>query len=173
MDELVQWLRTQLEENARIPIAPTQATWASKEWTFSIADGHAHMDLGTVHLDQVSSVNEPETRHIAEHDPARVLHETAATWVLLTQYETMKGGMPDDMTGVVALGTSIRAKAACMRTGPATATSGARDRNLPARLWQPPALGEDRRRHGRPRDDRPAGIPVVAVPPAPSAITAA
>ncbi|MCF2129499.1 DUF6221 family protein [Strepomyces sp. STD 3.1] len=70
------------------------------------------MDLGTVHLDQVSSVNEQEMRHIAEHDPARVLRETAAAWVLLTQYVTVKGWMPDDMIGVVALGTSIHAKAA-------------------------------------------------------------
>ncbi|MFB6771126.1 DUF6221 family protein [Streptomyces sp. NPDC056337] len=119
MDELVQWLRAQLEEDERIAIAPTQATWASKEWTFSVADGDPHVDLGTVHLDQVSSVNEPEMRHIAEHDPARVLRETAATWVLLTQYETLKDGMPDDMTGVVALETSIRAKAAVYAHRPA------------------------------------------------------
>ncbi|MGE9282316.1 MULTISPECIES: DUF6221 family protein [Streptomyces] len=78
MDDLVQWLRAQLDEDEEIALAPTRATWASREWSFSLVGDDPHVDLGTVHLDRVSSLNEAEMRHISRHDPARVLRDISA-----------------------------------------------------------------------------------------------
>ncbi|MEU9640922.1 DUF6221 family protein [Streptomyces sp. NPDC048188] len=86
--ELVQWLRAQLNNDEEVATAPTRATWASAEWGFSVVDGDPHVDLGTVHLDPVSGLNELEMRHIAEHDPARVLREVDARRRILDRFAT-------------------------------------------------------------------------------------
>ncbi|MFE7752146.1 DUF6221 family protein [Streptomyces sp. NPDC057428] len=87
--DLVQFLKRRLDEDEEIAKDPTHATWATAEWRFSDAGNAPYVDLGTNHLDSVSSLNESEMRHIARHDPARVLAEVDAKRELLSRYEAM------------------------------------------------------------------------------------
>ncbi|MFD6324202.1 DUF6221 family protein [Streptomyces sp. NPDC058442] len=122
MDDLVEWLRTQLDEDERIAL-----TWPADQRNWD-EHGDRRIDYASGAGEEVSAVNVKAnaalgweriyvkrdgiglSRHVAEHDPARVLREVDATRVLLTQYEALKSGMPDDMTGVFALETAVRAK---------------------------------------------------------------
>ncbi|MFD9763198.1 DUF6221 family protein [[Kitasatospora] papulosa] len=88
MDDLVQFLKDRLAEDEEIAKDPTHATWATAEWRFNDAGEAPYVDLGTNHLDSVSSLNESEMRHIARHDPARVLAEVGAKRRLLAGYAT-------------------------------------------------------------------------------------
>jgi hypothetical protein len=89
MDDLVQWLRAQLDEDERIARAASWTddanAWHAEPSPFGARDGGQRwyvedaMDDGVVsHVDPAASDNEGVARHIAEWDPARVLREINA-----------------------------------------------------------------------------------------------
>lgn len=84
MDDLVQWLRAQLDEDERIARA------GGNRWRFEqLRDGPAGepggyvLDLGRTSIVDIGFMDDDvllpdEAAHIAEHDPARVLREVDA-----------------------------------------------------------------------------------------------
>ncbi|MGQ5606186.1 DUF6221 family protein [Streptomyces sp. EKS3.2] len=124
MDDLVQWLRAQLDEDEGPARAASAGPWSTRwrgqeyelvaptraypiaEWTYAIATVEPEVSAHRAECDTA------DADHIVRHDPARVLREIDAARVLLAQYEGLKSGLPDDMSGVFALETAIRAKAA-------------------------------------------------------------
>ena len=94
MDDLVRWLGEQLDEDGRIARAATwcddAASWHAEPSPFGARDNGQRwyvedsMDDGLVtHVDPVASDDEGVARHIAEHDPARVLRQIEAKRELL------------------------------------------------------------------------------------------
>lgn len=90
MDELVRWLRAQLDEDERIARA---TEWCAGTRTFNGWD--------TARVDEVdweirsrnavigSGLGEEFARHIVAHDPARVLREVDADRALLDEYSRL------------------------------------------------------------------------------------
>ncbi|MEU3683745.1 DUF6221 family protein [Streptomyces sp. NPDC030592] len=82
MDDLVQWLRAQLDDDERTARAATGEEWdaiaPSQPYViFDVAAHKANKTLETV--GRVAAVERAEDRaHIARHDPARVLREIDA-----------------------------------------------------------------------------------------------
>lgn len=114
MDDLVQWLRAQLDEDERIARAAGGASWEElpvSGWVHTSALPDTEWQPPGYDHHVASAPLPVDQAHAVEHDPARVLREIDAARVLLTQYDALKSGMPDDMTGVFALETAIRAKA--------------------------------------------------------------
>ncbi|MFD5221384.1 DUF6221 family protein [Streptomyces tendae] len=117
MDELVQWLRAQLDDDERTARAATEGPWSVDADSYAeaiyAADRCTTVVAGGRWGGEASVFESTEDAlHIARHDPARVLREIDAARVLLAQYEGLKDGLLDDMSGVFALETAIRAKAA-------------------------------------------------------------
>lgn len=91
MDELLVWLRAQLDEDARIAKA---ACWddQSDVWTarppreryerYIIAD---YLDDGVVVVTPENADADGVGQHVAEHDPARVLREVEAKRAILRE----------------------------------------------------------------------------------------
>jgi hypothetical protein len=124
MDDLVQWLRAQLDEDERIARA-AQRQHGGGEWAARAdASGIVAVEGLPVRADEPIPVvlhpDEDETSvHVAEHDPARVLREIDAKRKLLRQYEHLKYDvMPDDMSGVLTLEAILRAHAAVYNARP-------------------------------------------------------
>ncbi|MFD5317527.1 DUF6221 family protein [Streptomyces sp. NPDC127098] len=90
MEDLIAFVRARLDEDEEIAKAPTGAAWAQANWDYHENEigGEAHVDLGTNHLDATSSLNQLEMRHVARHDPARVLREIEAKRRLLDMYDS-------------------------------------------------------------------------------------
>lgn len=95
--DLVQWLRAQLDEDERIARAASWTddanAWHAEPTPFGARDGGQRwyvedaMDDGVVsHVDPAASDDEGVARHIAEHDPARVLREIAAKRQIVAAY---------------------------------------------------------------------------------------
>jgi len=93
MDELVEWLRAQLEIDEEI--ARAAAHYEAGNWTtkgghpVSVADElveQADTFERVVVFDE-GSPSEEQAHHIAEHDPARVLREIDAKRQVLAEYE--------------------------------------------------------------------------------------
>ena len=79
MDDLARWLRAQLDEDERIAEAARQGFW-----TEVIASGYLGLQVAV-----------GEARHIAVHDPARVLREIdAKRRTLVRCQEEMFCGIP-------------------------------------------------------------------------------
>lgn len=89
MDDLVQWLGKQLDEDERIARGATwcdeAASWHTEPSLYGARDKGQRwyvedaMDDGVIsHVDPAASDDEGVARHIAEHDPARVLREIDA-----------------------------------------------------------------------------------------------
>ncbi|CAL9502776.1 DUF6221 family protein [Streptomyces sp. enrichment culture] len=103
MDELVEWLRTQLDEDERV--AREAAHYEAGNWTtedgypVSVADElpeQADTFERVVVFDE-GSPSEEQARHIARHDPARVLREVDAKRRLLDLHQpTMNPGRDSD-----------------------------------------------------------------------------
>ncbi|MDT6983726.1 DUF6221 family protein [Streptomyces lusitanus] len=124
MDELVQWLRAQLEEDERIAQAASPGPWSTKwnaqeyalvapsrnypiaEWTYAVATCEPEASTQRAECDTA------DADFIAQYDPARVLAEIGAKRELLRRYEHLKHDvMPDDLTGVWAFEVVLRAHA--------------------------------------------------------------
>jgi len=119
MDDLVQWLRAQLDEDLRIAEAATGHHWDVCDETtpYLIHDVDAYRVNRTLDstVGRVAVAEAAEDRsHIAEHDPARVLREVDAKRRLLYQFEhrgnsvratagLWDGGVWDDMLRLLAL----------------------------------------------------------------------
>jgi hypothetical protein len=97
MDELVRWLGQQLDEDERIARAASWTddanAWHAEPSPYGARDNGQRwyvedaMDDGVVsHVDPRASDDEGVARHIAEHDPARVLREIDAKRRLLARY---------------------------------------------------------------------------------------
>ncbi|MFJ6061624.1 DUF6221 family protein [Streptomyces tendae] len=89
MDDLVRWLRAQLDEDERTARAASWTgdanTWHAEPSPYGARNGGQRwyvedaMDDGVVsHVDPAASDDEGVARHIAEWDPARVLREIDA-----------------------------------------------------------------------------------------------
>jgi len=90
VDDLVEWLRAQLDEDERI--ARAAAREGGPAWQY---DGHAVLTRREGDLVAVGSQDFLELErgnHIAAHDPARVLRETAAKRRMVEAYERTSHG---------------------------------------------------------------------------------
>ncbi|MEW2420465.1 DUF6221 family protein [Streptomyces nigra] len=97
MDELVEWLRAQLDEDERIARAASWAddanAWHAEPSPFNARSAGQRwyvedaMEDGVVsHVDPRASDDEGVARHIAEWDPARVLREINAKRQILDEH---------------------------------------------------------------------------------------
>ncbi|MFF8910178.1 DUF6221 family protein [Streptomyces olivaceoviridis] len=84
MDDLVQWLRAQLDEDERIARAATPGPWEQDEPErcdfLRSGDGYV-VDCGG------SRAPRENAQHVARHDPARVLREIDAKRQLLDEHK--------------------------------------------------------------------------------------
>jgi hypothetical protein len=107
MDDLVQWLRAQLDEDERIARAAMDSVGpvlGAGQWRYaeSLADeGGQYWSITTVPPSDTAPIvelvgsgmsgggvhDEAVARHIARHDPARVLREIDAKQQLVERYE--------------------------------------------------------------------------------------
>ncbi len=133
MEDLVQWLRAQLDEDERRAKAATPGPWwhnPGKQWLapdafekYDLKQGEEFVGYGGPHpftgavcatgpASHAQSMRDAE--FIAEHDPARVLREIDAKRQLLYQFEhrgnsvratagLWDGGVWDDMLRLLAL----------------------------------------------------------------------
>ncbi|MFF7452127.1 MULTISPECIES: DUF6221 family protein [unclassified Streptomyces] len=77
MDELVEWLRAQLDEDERIARSCARTDW----WE------HPVNWVSAAPMHRVALVaHDGDRRHIVEHDPARVLREIDADRALIADY---------------------------------------------------------------------------------------
>ncbi|MFC9949209.1 DUF6221 family protein [Streptomyces prasinus] len=92
MDELVQWLRAQLDEDERIARAATPGPWEQSgigEYGWGVSFGRAGAGVEAEDSDQ----GRADADHIAEHDPARVLREIDAKRRILADAAEYQPGM--------------------------------------------------------------------------------
>ena len=103
VDDLVQWLRAQLDADERIARAATwceeAASWHAEPSPFDARGERLRwfvedaMDDGVVtHVDPQASDDEGVARHIAAHDPARVLREVEAKRRIVEQHRPVGYG---------------------------------------------------------------------------------
>ncbi|MGW1295144.1 DUF6221 family protein [Streptomyces sp. NPDC002533] len=93
MDGLVQFLRNRLDEDEQTARAATWDEWDSAHWTarppqadyerYIVAD---YLDDGVVVVTPENADPDGVGRHIARHDPARVLREIDAKRQILDEY---------------------------------------------------------------------------------------
>jgi hypothetical protein len=116
MDELVQWLREQLDDDERTARAATDGPWTTMgQRVLDPSPPSNRLGIGMAVGHAAASADYNETaEHIARHDPERVLREIDAKRQLLYQFEqrgnsvraTVKpptGGVWDDMLRLLAL----------------------------------------------------------------------
>ncbi|WP_439947204.1 DUF6221 family protein [Streptomyces sp. BBFR109] len=88
MDELVKWLRAQLNEDERIARAATRGPWVQSgigEYGWTVTFGGPGPGAGVEAADTDQGLADAD--FIAEHDPARVLREINAKRRILALYE--------------------------------------------------------------------------------------
>ncbi|MFF8679519.1 DUF6221 family protein [Streptomyces sp. NPDC015237] len=104
MDDLVQWLRAQLDEDERTAraVEDRSAPWDG-QW---VADGNSAVRTENGHVLFYRHVSDPLkpglTDHVAKHDPARVLREIDAKRDLLRFAEGVHDHHETFTTGVAA-----------------------------------------------------------------------
>ncbi|MGW2937096.1 DUF6221 family protein [Streptomyces sp. NPDC001156] len=87
MDDLIQWLRAQLDEDARIARAATEGPWSVNDESIIAADG-TEVVAGDRSGGKASVFESTaDALHIVEHDPVRVLREVDAKQRLLYEFE--------------------------------------------------------------------------------------
>jgi hypothetical protein len=93
VEDLVQWLRQQLDEDERV--ARGAAVDQSPPWMAMGDDGESFISTGNggIIRDGDYGGRLIVSEHIALHDPARVLREVEATRFVI---ETLRGYEPDD-----------------------------------------------------------------------------
>ncbi|MER5600544.1 DUF6221 family protein [Streptomyces sp. NPDC002265] len=107
MDELVQWLVEQLDEDERIAKAAAEDVGVP-EWTGSDESGHAwryqhggvwgdHDGLCSDAPEVVATNYKTLQRHIASHDPARVLQEIDAKRRIIAEHDINGRQLGDHM----------------------------------------------------------------------------
>jgi hypothetical protein len=107
MDDLVEWLRAQLDDDEQVARAATGEEWGAVAPTsqpyviFDVAAFQANKTLE--HVGRLAAVERAEDRaHIARHDPARVLREIAAKRDLLRFAEGIRDHHETFTSGVAA-----------------------------------------------------------------------
>jgi hypothetical protein len=88
-DDLVQWLRAQLDEDERIARAAIGVYESSGRWWEDArfgSDGTVGDERGTVVVYR-TGVGRQQATHIARHDPARVLREVEAKRILIAEHD--------------------------------------------------------------------------------------
>ncbi|MFF9215595.1 DUF6221 family protein [Streptomyces viridosporus] len=113
MEDLVEWLRTQLDEDERIArdaADELEGLELGGEWRYDGRSVETARERTMVAVGSQDFMEPGIGGYIAAHDPARVLREIDAKRELLRQYEHLKHDvMPDDLTGVWALEAALRA----------------------------------------------------------------
>lgn len=84
-DDLVTWLRAQLDEDERVARAAGSRLDGSYEWVAGEANADGVRTKAGTPVTRFSWPNEME--HIARHDPARVLREVAAKRAIVKLHE--------------------------------------------------------------------------------------
>jgi len=116
MDDLVQWLRAQLDEDERIARAAAEED--GPDWRY---DGHAVLTCREDDLVAVASqdfMGVERGTHIAEHDPARVLREIDPKRLIIREWEDAERAAEQDPTdasarvAVLAFGIVLKLTAA-------------------------------------------------------------
>jgi hypothetical protein len=104
VEDLVRWLRAQLDEDERI--ARAAASVRGPDWWFEgyFKDMDGQVLAGRVHDGGSSAVrslamttrSDAEGEHAARHDPARVLREIEAKREILARYEELRAASKED-----------------------------------------------------------------------------
>jgi hypothetical protein len=114
MDDLIQWLRVQLDEDERIARAATQGPWSLNDGSIIAADGTEVIAGGRSSGRASVFGSTADALHIVEQDPVRVLREVDAKQRLLYEFEQRgnhlrrtelppTGGVWDDLLRMLAL----------------------------------------------------------------------
>lgn len=118
MNDLVAWLREQLDEDERVALAAYGAKWevgptfgARDNRVYVREDGDLIDSVGTcVIAGQVSNV--PQFRanaaHIARWDPGRALAEVESKREIIAQYEAMQAGVDAARDTILAGAAKVR-----------------------------------------------------------------
>jgi len=88
-DDLVEWLRAQLEEDERVARA-TLADNVTGRWHPQMAAGYLHEAVTDESGVRLATGPQRINEHIALHDPVRVLRDVAAGLKLIAVYEEAK-----------------------------------------------------------------------------------
>ncbi|MEU1600373.1 DUF6221 family protein [Streptomyces sp. NPDC005708] len=114
MDDLIQWLRVQLDEDARIARAATEGPWSVNDESIIAADGTEVVADDRSGGKASVFASTADALHIVEHDPVRVMREVDAKQRLLYEFEVRgnhvrrtelppTGGVWDDLLRMLAL----------------------------------------------------------------------
>lgn len=109
MDDLVAWLRQQLDEDERVALAAAQLAqtrdwWASAEGKVHDANAEGYRNLlGGENAWSLDEIGE----HIARWDPARVLAEVEAKRRVLDRYEDALARCDDPDESQLAAGIQV------------------------------------------------------------------
>jgi hypothetical protein len=119
-DDLVQFLRDRLDEDEQ---AAQAATWHEDAgtWTAGLSEYEPRwyiedsMDDGVIsRVDPQASQDEGVARHIARHDPARVLREVEAKRRLLDTYLADAAGADEQINDEWRAGSTLAADLLCI-----------------------------------------------------------
>ncbi|MGW2933965.1 DUF6221 family protein [Streptomyces sp. NPDC001156] len=102
MDELVRWLGVQLDADERIARAAVGAPWEASVPNMIHLSAAAQRERPALRsLRYVASTERAEyQRHIAAHDPARVLHEIGAKRKVVNLHRAIRSPQPDGITNL-------------------------------------------------------------------------
>ncbi len=92
MDDLVTWLRAQLDEDERVA-QQSASVCDGAEWYAAELDavGHRRVGIALRSYGVTASIRGADAVHIARHDPGRVLREVAAKRALMREMESVPG----------------------------------------------------------------------------------
>src|SRR5690349_16544556 len=79
MDDLVTWLRAQLDEDERVAQAATTSPWTA--WHAAMGNGQIPVAVADQRAGEAPVIlceSRPDAEHIARHDPAQVLRDVEA-----------------------------------------------------------------------------------------------
>lgn len=109
MDDLVQFLRTRLDEDEQIARAATSGPWSVDSETYAeainAADGVQVVAGGRWGGEASVFESTEDALHIARHDPARVLRDIEAKRAVISRYERAmenRRAHPDDLASAGA-----------------------------------------------------------------------
>jgi hypothetical protein len=108
MDDLVVWLRQQLDEDERVARAAGEGDWAAWEHTGEVVA--APLGFGKICQGVWGDLGE-RGDHIARHDPARVLRDVARDRLILDEYRKAldrRAQHPGDVASAGALLALLR-----------------------------------------------------------------
>ncbi|MGI5135860.1 DUF6221 family protein [Streptomyces sp. CA-106110] len=114
MDDLIQWMRVQLDEDERFARAATEGPWFLRDESIIGADGTEVVAGGRLGGEASVFESTADALHIVVHDPVRVLREVDAKRRLLYEFDRRAnhvrrtelpatGGVWDDLLRMLAL----------------------------------------------------------------------